>query len=73
MSCQDRDSSLVNSRLGSIDRRYQELLELAKLRKQRLLDALSLYQLYTEADIVEAWIQEKVIEYSYSLTRLIED
>lgn len=56
---QDRDSPDVQSRLGSIDRRYQELLELAKLRKQRLLDALALYKLYNEADSVETWIIEK--------------
>ena len=56
---QDRESPEVNARLGSIDRRYQELLELAKLRKQRLLDALALYQLYNEADGVDAWIKEK--------------
>lgn len=56
---QDRESDDVQSRLGSIDRRYQELLELAKLRKQRLLDALSLYKLFNEADGVETWINEK--------------
>ncbi|KAK3578499.1 hypothetical protein CHS0354_007749 [Potamilus streckersoni] len=55
----DRESPDVQSRLGSIDRRYQELLELAKLRKQRLLDALSLYKLFNEAEGVETWIEEK--------------
>ena len=39
--------------------RYKELLEMAKIRKQRLLDALSLYKLFTEADGVEQWIAEK--------------
>lgn len=48
------------SRLGSIDRRYQELLELSKLRKQRLEDAAALYQLFNEADGTEQWIAEKV-------------
>lgn len=47
-------------RLASIDRRYKDLVELAKLRKQRLLDALSLYKLFNEADGVEQWIEEKV-------------
>jgi hypothetical protein len=47
-------------RLASIDHRYKELLELAKLRKQRLLDALSLYKLLSESDGVEQWIGEKV-------------
>ncbi|XP_071530660.1 spectrin beta chain isoform X5 [Panulirus ornatus] len=55
----DRESPDVVERLASIDRRYKELLELAKMRKQRLLDALSLYKLFTEADGVEQWIGEK--------------
>lgn len=33
---------------------------MAKLRKQRLLDALALYKLYNDADSVEAWLDEKV-------------
>lgn len=49
----------VIQRLASIDNRYKELLELAKLRKQRLIDALSLYKLFSEADGVEQWIGEK--------------
>lgn len=56
---QDRTAPEVLNRLTSIDRRYKELLELAKLRKQRLLDALSLYKLFNEADGVEQWIVEK--------------
>ncbi|XP_059484523.1 spectrin beta chain isoform X2 [Neocloeon triangulifer] len=56
---QDRDSPVVTQRLDSIDGRYKELLELAKLRKQRLLDALSLYKLLSEADGVEQWVGEK--------------
>ena len=59
---QDRESPEVLSRLGSIDRRYQELIELSKLRKQRLEDAAALYQLFNEADGTEQWIAEKVIE-----------
>lgn len=42
------------------ERRKAELEELARLRKQRLLDALSLYKLFSDADIIEAWIDEKV-------------
>lgn len=57
---QDRTAPEVVERLNSIDHRYQELLELAKLRKQRLLDALSLYKLFSEGDGVEQWIGEKV-------------
>ncbi|KAJ8895024.1 hypothetical protein PR048_000333 [Dryococelus australis] len=56
---QDRQSQEVLERLESIDHRYKELLELAKLRKQRLLDALSLYKLLSESDGVEQWIGEK--------------
>ncbi|XP_076312784.1 spectrin beta chain-like isoform X3 [Tachypleus tridentatus] len=56
---QDREAPEVLERLASIDRRYKELLDLAKLRKQRLLDALSLYKLFNEADGVEQWIEEK--------------
>ena len=52
------------SRLGSIDRRYQELIELSKLRKQRLEDAAALYQLFNEADGTEQWIAEKVLSES---------
>ncbi|XP_042895897.1 spectrin beta chain [Parasteatoda tepidariorum] len=55
----DREAPEVLERLASIDRRYKDLVELAKLRKQRLLDALSLYKLFNEADGVEQWIQEK--------------
>ncbi|XP_037941543.1 spectrin beta chain isoform X2 [Teleopsis dalmanni] len=49
----------VDKRLLAIETRYKELTELAKLRKQRLLDALSLYKLMSEADGVEQWIREK--------------
>ncbi|CAH0387321.1 unnamed protein product [Bemisia tabaci] len=56
---QDRKCPEVVERLESIDHRYKELLELAQLRKQRLLDALSLYKLFSEADGVEQWINEK--------------
>ncbi len=55
----DRQGPAVQERLASIDKRFAELQELAKLRKQRLLDALSLYKLFTEADGVEQWISEK--------------
>ncbi|XP_071963526.1 spectrin beta chain-like isoform X2 [Antedon mediterranea] len=56
---QDRDSPEVQARLGTIDRRYKELKDLNQLRKQRLIDALSLFKLFNEADNVEAWIDEK--------------
>ncbi len=57
---QDRESPEVQGRLSQIDKRYNELIELSKLRKQRLEDAAALYQLYNEADGTEQWIAEKV-------------
>ena len=59
LSPEDRDSPEVVGRLASIERRYHELLEMAEVRKQRLLDALALYKLYNEADSVDQWITEK--------------
>ena len=55
----DRQDPEVIDRIATIERRYRELLDLAKLRKQRLLDAISLYKLFSEADGVEQWIAEK--------------
>ncbi|XP_037917699.1 spectrin beta chain isoform X4 [Hermetia illucens] len=55
----DAEHKKVSNRLQAIDARYKELMELSKLRKQRLLDALSLYKLMSEADGVEQWISEK--------------
>lgn len=52
--------SLVKiQRLSITERRKQELIELSNLRKQRLVDALSLYKLLSDADGIEAWIDEK--------------
>ncbi|XP_070506050.1 spectrin beta chain isoform X5 [Chironomus tepperi] len=59
LTLNDEEQQKVNERLGAIDTRYKELLELSKLRKQRLLDALSLYKLLSESDGVEQWIGEK--------------
>ncbi|KAL5276086.1 SPTBN1 family protein [Megaselia abdita] len=59
LTLNEPERTKVNERLGAIDNRYKELNELAKLRKQRLLDALSLYKLMSEADGVEQWINEK--------------
>ena len=52
----DSDSPEVVGRLASIDRRYHELLEMAEFGKQRLLDALALFN---EADSVDQWIRQK--------------
>lgn len=55
----DRNAPEVAERLASIDKRYQELLDLAQQRKQRLIDAGALYRLLNEANGVEQWIVEK--------------
>ncbi|CAH1264136.1 SPTBN1 [Branchiostoma lanceolatum] len=56
---EERESPDVENRLATVDQRYKDLLEMAKLRKLRLEDALALHKLFTEADGVEAWIDEK--------------
>nr|CAB3266546.1 spectrin beta chain, non-erythrocytic 1-like [Phallusia mammillata] len=55
----DRESVEVQERLRSINSRYKELLEFARQRKEKLIDARSLYKFYSEADSVHAWIDEK--------------
>jgi spectrin beta len=55
----------IVERLTTTEKRKQQLEELSRLRKQRLIDALSLYKLLSDADAVEAWIDEKVcLEFS---------
>uniref|UniRef100_A0A8C3GAA8 Spectrin beta chain n=1 Tax=Cyclopterus lumpus TaxID=8103 RepID=A0A8C3GAA8_CYCLU len=52
------DSEEVN-RLAGIEERYKEVVELTRLRKQALQDALALYKMLTEAGACEVWIDEK--------------
>ncbi|XP_026313733.1 spectrin beta chain isoform X3 [Hyposmocoma kahamanoa] len=59
LSPEDANSAEVRERLAAIDARHGELVELARLRKQRLLDALSLFKLLAEADAADQWIAEK--------------
>ncbi|CAF2887520.1 unnamed protein product [Rotaria sp. Silwood2] len=59
LSPEKQTLSDVQQRLQSIERRYTELLELSKLRKQKLHDAIALFRLLADADNVEAWIEEK--------------
>ncbi|XP_048483411.1 spectrin beta chain isoform X1 [Plutella xylostella] len=59
LSPEDASSTEVLERLAAIDARHGELTELARLRKQRLLDALSLFKLLGEADAAEQWMAEK--------------
>ena len=49
----------VQQRLKSLDRRYTELDDMFKLRKQKLNEQLSYLRLQNDADNVEAWIDEK--------------
>ncbi|KAE8600783.1 hypothetical protein XENTR_v10013409 [Xenopus tropicalis] len=53
------NSTDVQNRLSGIEERYKELAELARLRKQALQDALTLYKMFSEADACELWIVEK--------------
>nr|XP_061794647.1 spectrin beta chain, non-erythrocytic 1-like isoform X2 [Nerophis lumbriciformis] len=53
------DSEEVRSRLAGIEERYKEVVELARLRKQALQDALALYKMLSEANACELWIDEK--------------
>lgn len=59
LTLNDEEQQKVSERLSAIAERYKQLMELSKLRKLRLLDALSLYKLMSEADGVEQWIGEK--------------
>lgn len=58
-SDRDRNSPQVIERLTSIDKRYNELLDLSNNRKQRLIDASALFKLFNEGNAVEQWMVEK--------------
>ncbi|XP_054456659.1 spectrin beta chain, non-erythrocytic 1-like isoform X2 [Anoplopoma fimbria] len=53
------NSEEVQTRLAGIEERYKEVVELTRLRKQALQDALALYKMLTEASACEVWIDEK--------------
>ncbi|XP_068183788.1 spectrin beta chain, non-erythrocytic 1 isoform X2 [Antennarius striatus] len=53
------DSEEVRTRLAGIEERYKEVVELTRLRKQALQDALALYKMFSEANACEVWIDEK--------------
>ncbi|KAB5518444.1 hypothetical protein PHYPO_G00165970 [Pangasianodon hypophthalmus] len=52
-------SADASGRLAGIEERYKEVVELTRLRKQALQDALALYKMLSEADACELWIDEK--------------
>uniref|UniRef100_A0A914HJH5 Spectrin beta chain n=1 Tax=Globodera rostochiensis TaxID=31243 RepID=A0A914HJH5_GLORO len=49
----------IAARLSGTQQRKSDLVEVARLRKQRLIDSLSLYKLLSDIDSVESWIDEK--------------
>ncbi|KAM6996873.1 spectrin beta chain, non-erythrocytic 1 isoform 2-T2 [Tautogolabrus adspersus] len=53
------NSEEVQNRLAGIEERYKEVVELTRLRKQALQDALALYKMLSEANACEVWIDEK--------------
>ncbi|KAM7385200.1 hypothetical protein PAMP_001295 [Pampus punctatissimus] len=53
------NSEEVQNRLAGIEERYKEVVELTRLRKQALQDALALYRMLSEASACEVWIDEK--------------
>ncbi|XP_019115051.2 spectrin beta chain, non-erythrocytic 1 isoform X2 [Larimichthys crocea] len=53
------NSEEVQNRLAGIEERYKEVVELTRLRKQALQDALALYRMLSEANACEVWIDEK--------------
>ena len=58
----DQDKLLqdqVQQRLKSLDRRYSELADMFKLRKQKLNEQLSFIRIQNDAENVEEWIDEK--------------
>ncbi|XP_077975326.1 spectrin beta chain, non-erythrocytic 1-like isoform X4 [Styela clava] len=70
----DRESIEVQERLRSIDNRYKELQDLSKQRKEKLIDARSLYKFFSEADTCLVWIDEKEqVLRSLSIPDNIED
>ena len=56
---EEAGSDEVRGRLAGMEERYREVVELTRLRKQALQDALALYKMVSEAEACEAWIQEK--------------
>lgn len=49
----------VQQRLNSLDRRYNELADMFKLRRGKLNDQLSFLRLQNDVDGIEEWIDEK--------------
>ncbi|XP_031552905.1 spectrin beta chain, non-erythrocytic 1-like isoform X2 [Actinia tenebrosa] len=65
---EDKSSPQVAERCNNVDEQYEEVVQLAATRRQKLQDALSLHQLNREANIVETWIDEKENRLDTALT-----
>ena len=48
--------SLITGRLSEIDNQWQNLVDLADLRKQRLNEAVDFYQFFADADDIDHWM-----------------
>ncbi|KAL5270487.1 hypothetical protein ACHWQZ_G001266 [Mnemiopsis leidyi] len=59
LSSQDRLLPVTRERQDSIEKKYSQILQLAKQRRQYLVFAYSMFLLYREAGGVRSWIQEK--------------
>ena len=53
------DSLNIQERESKVEEKYEELLELGKVRTHRLSDSHKLHQFNREVEEVEAWIEEK--------------
>ncbi|XP_067831261.1 spectrin beta chain, non-erythrocytic 1-like isoform X2 [Heptranchias perlo] len=49
----------VQSRVAEVEGLYAEVMEVAGLRRQWLLDALAVYRMFSEVSACELWIDEK--------------
>uniref|UniRef100_A0AC34GJW8 Uncharacterized protein n=1 Tax=Panagrolaimus sp. ES5 TaxID=591445 RepID=A0AC34GJW8_9BILA len=54
-----REHPDVLERLSQTEKRKREVQNLSQMRRQRLIDALSLYKMLSDADAVEKWVDEK--------------
>lgn len=51
-----RSTTTIAGRLEEIDNQWQNLVDLASLRKQRLKEAVDFYQFFADADDVDHWM-----------------
>ncbi|KAJ0063351.1 hypothetical protein NL108_000299, partial [Boleophthalmus pectinirostris] len=56
---QYREQEEVQVRVSDLEQLYTEVVEVAVLRQQWLLDALAVYRMFSEVNACELWIDEK--------------